>query len=79
MIPLKVDIFTYYPNSEDLQSKNIQLNKIEFTKLGFVTFEDNSKSNYTMNILKSVNVDSPAMLIKVVITGCHSNDFNEFN
>lgn len=41
--------------------------------------DSNERSGYQARELKSVYIDSMAMLFKIVLQKCHLNNFNTFN
>ena len=44
---------------------------IHFQRLGYITFDDNSKTNYRARELKSISLDIKVTYIKLVIHSCH--------
>ena len=60
-------------------SNQIPLNEIEFKRLGYLSLDPNERSGFQARELKSVYVDSEAVLLKLVVHKCHLNNFNVFN
>lgn len=57
----------------------MNLKDIPFKRLGYLSLDSNERSGYQARELKSVYIDSMAMLFKVVLQKCHLNQFNVFN
>ncbi len=51
-------------------------NSITFERLGYVNFDDNSKTNYRARELKSISLDVKVTYVKLVIHTCHGNNKN---
>ena len=47
--------------------------------VGSVRFDDNERHNWSVKEMKTIRLNRPAMLIKLVILGCHDNKLNLFN
>ncbi len=47
------------------------LQKIQFKRLGYITFDNNSKTNYRARELKSISLDVSVTFVKLVIHECH--------
>ena len=60
-------------------SAQIPLNEIKFKRLGYLSLDSNERSGFQARELKSVYVDSVALLLKIVLHKCHINKFNLFN
>lgn len=57
----------------------IPLNEIQFKRLGYLSLDSNERSGFQARELKSVYVDSSAVLLKLILHKCHLNNFNIFN
>jgi centrosomal protein CEP104 len=55
------------------------LKDIPFKRLGYLSLDSNERSGYQARELKSVYIDSMALLFKLVLQKCHLNNFNTFN
>ena len=60
-------------------TNQIPLNEIEFKRLGYLSLDPNERSGFQARELKSVYVDSNAVLLKLIFHKCHLNNFNVFN
>ncbi|RMX65269.1 hypothetical protein DD238_005696 [Peronospora effusa] len=47
-----------------------------FSRVGFLTLQDNTESNYKARELKTVHLDHEMTLLKLRIHGCHDNEHN---
>lgn len=47
--------------------------------MGYLSLDANDRSGFQARELKSVYVDSPALLLKLIFHKCHLNNFNVFN
>ena len=86
-IPTRIDIFTAESetrtDNQQLRPSTLQSsssssdvwknNNIHFQRLGYITFDDNSKTNYCARELKSISLDIKVTYIKLVIHSCHHN------
>ncbi|KAG0306406.1 hypothetical protein BGZ98_002445, partial [Dissophora globulifera] len=52
---------------------------LQFQKLGSISFDSNSASNYSGRELKSINVDVEGEYLRVVIRQCHVNPLNIYH
>lgn len=50
-----------------------------FQRLGYLSLDSNERSGFQARELKSVFVNTPTRLLKLVIHGCHVNKYNLFN
>ena len=74
----------FMPGQYDNLQSELPLNNLRFEPLGFMTFDPNEKSNYTVRELKSSYLPdnsraNSVMLLKLLIRGCHHNKLNVFN
>jgi centrosomal protein CEP104 len=60
-------------------TSQIPLNEIEFKRLGYLSLDPNERSGFQARELKSVYVESNAVLLKFIFHKCHMNNFNVFN
>eukprot|EP00195_Chlamydomonas_chlamydogama_P012277 CAMPEP_0202901254 /NCGR_PEP_ID=MMETSP1392-20130828/14151_1 /ASSEMBLY_ACC=CAM_ASM_000868 /TAXON_ID=225041 /ORGANISM="Chlamydomonas chlamydogama, Strain SAG 11-48b" /LENGTH=824 /DNA_ID=CAMNT_0049587793 /DNA_START=202 /DNA_END=2677 /DNA_ORIENTATION=+ len=72
-IASKVEVFVATPNPGE------DANKAAFKRLGYLSFDSNERSNHQARELKSVHVNVPAVLIRLVIHRCHVNKLNIYN
>ena len=54
------------------------IKKIKFHRLGYITFDNNMKTNYRARELKSISLNIRATYIKLIIHACHGYD-NKLN
>ena len=54
----------------------LPLNEIQFQKLGFLTLNSNERSGFQARELKSVTVNQPVALLKMLFHTNHQNQFN---
>jgi hypothetical protein len=83
-VPSRVDLLAYMPGQYDNLQSELPLNHLRFEPLGFMTFDPNEKSNFTVRELKSSYLPensraNTVMLLKLLIRGCHPNKLNLFN
>ncbi|KAF9915612.1 hypothetical protein BX616_005733 [Lobosporangium transversale] len=52
---------------------------LQFQKLGSISFDSNTESNYSKRELKSINVDVEGEYLRVVIRQCHVNPLNIYH
>ncbi|KAG1445460.1 hypothetical protein G6F56_009909 [Rhizopus delemar] len=52
---------------------------IEFTRLGFVRFDNNAGAQFRARELKSIKTNMDGEYVRLVIRNCHSNNLNVFN
>ena len=57
----------------------IPLNEIKFDRLGYLSLDANERSGFSARELKSVYVDTAAVLLKLIFHKAHANNFNVFN
>ena len=74
----------FMPGQYDNLQSELPLNNLRFEPLGFMTFDPNEKSNFTVRELKSSYLPdnsraNSVMLLKLLIRGCHHNKLNVFN
>ncbi|KAG1659551.1 hypothetical protein FOA52_015355 [Chlamydomonas sp. UWO 241] len=50
-----------------------------FKRLGYLSFDSNERSNHQARELKSVHVNVPATLLRLVVHRCHVNKLNIYN
>ena len=78
-IASKIELFTFLPSGKHAMTSQIPLNEIEFKRLGYLSLDPNERSGFQARELKSVYVDSNAVLLKLIFHKCHLNNFNVFN
>ncbi|KAI7895464.1 uncharacterized protein EV154DRAFT_495006 [Mucor mucedo] len=52
---------------------------IEFTRLGYVCFDNNARAQFRARELKSIKINSDGEYVRLVIRNCHRNRLNTFN
>ncbi|KAI8985964.1 hypothetical protein BDB01DRAFT_849801 [Pilobolus umbonatus] len=52
---------------------------IEFTRLGYVCFDNNARAQYRARELKSIKMNADGEYIRLVIRNCHRNRLNTYN
>ncbi|KAJ1569417.1 hypothetical protein HK096_003182 [Nowakowskiella sp. JEL0078] len=62
-------------NTED----SVDRSYVEFTRLGFVTLNDNQNTGYKARELKSVHVDAEGTYLRILVHKCHLNAINLYN
>ena len=75
-ISSKIEIFTYIPENP---SKQPPLDQFKWKRLGYLSLDNNEKSNYQARELKSVFIDTKASYLKLCLYKCHPNKHNMFN
>ncbi len=77
-ISRRIEIFVA-DHQPDGGSRSVLVDKVAFKKLGHLTLDTNEKSNYGSRELKSVFLDSPLRLVKLVCHTPHPNIHNTFS
>jgi centrosomal protein CEP104 len=75
-ISSKIELFTYLPE-DGLPRQDINHN--EFRRLGYLSLDTNTRSNFEAREFKSVYVNIDSMYLKIVLNECHKNKFNAFS
>lgn len=75
-ISTKVDILVSNPSPEQL---NGDLRNLTFKKIGYFMLSNNETSNFQSRELKTVYIDSPSVLLKLILHKPHTNAMNLFN
>ena len=75
-ISSKIEIYTYFP--ENLSSTP-PMDQIKWKRLGYLSLDNNEKSNFQARELKSVFIDTKALYLKIALNKCHVNKYNMFN
>ncbi|GAA5810298.1 hypothetical protein MFLAVUS_003718 [Mucor flavus] len=52
---------------------------IEFTRLGYVCFDNNVRAQFRARELKSIKINADGEYVRLVIRNCHKNRLNTFN
>ncbi|KAG0171874.1 hypothetical protein DFQ29_008645 [Apophysomyces sp. BC1021] len=52
---------------------------IEFTRLGYVCFDNNARAQYRARELKSIKINADGEYIRLVVRNCHQNKLNSYN
>ena len=74
-IPTKVEIFTGMPRpGAPPLPENCSMKK-----LGHLSFDSNERSNHQARELKSVHINTKALLLRFVLLECHVNRMNAYN
>ena len=74
-IPSKVEIFTGMPQ-EGLAPEP---ENCSMKKLGHLSFDSNERSNHQARELKSVHINTKALLLRFVLQECHMNRLNSYS
>jgi centrosomal protein CEP104 len=72
-------LFTFVPQGVQATNSQLPLNQIAFTKLGYLTLDNNERSGFQARELKSVHVNMQCALVKLIVHQNHANKFNVFN
>ncbi|KAL0137140.1 hypothetical protein V8B55DRAFT_1545819 [Mucor lusitanicus] len=68
------DIAPDTPPSEDEDNM-----LIEFTRLGYVCFDNNARAQFRARELKSIKINADGEYVRLVIRNCHRNRLNTYN
>ncbi|KAK4513166.1 uncharacterized protein ATC70_012961 [Mucor velutinosus] len=52
---------------------------IEFTRLGYVCFDNNARAQFRARELKSIKINADGEYVRLVIRNCHRNRLNTYN
>ncbi|KAI8146629.1 hypothetical protein BJV82DRAFT_599266 [Fennellomyces sp. T-0311] len=52
---------------------------IEFTRLGYVSLDNNTRAQYRARELKSIKVNADGEYVRLVVRSCHRNRLNTYN
>lgn len=74
-IASKIEIFIHLPKGPQPANPS----EIKFSKLGYLLLDTNERSEYQARELKSVYLDNPCVLMKLLFHKCHPNKYNLFN
>ena len=74
-VATRVEVFVGLPPS----AADPDPNNCVFKRLGYLSFDSNERSSHQARELKSVHVNVPALLIRLVIHRCHVNKLNIYN
>lgn len=74
-IATRVEVFVGTPSNV----ADSDPNSCVFKRLGYLSFDSNERSSHQARELKSVHVNVPALLIRLVIHRCHVNKLNIYN
>ncbi|KAJ9516820.1 hypothetical protein QJQ45_027229 [Haematococcus lacustris] len=72
-IATKVEVYVALPQPGE------DMSKTPFTRLGYLSFDSNERSNHQARELKSVHVSTQALFIRLVVHRCHVNKANIYN
>ena len=78
-IASKIELFTFLPSGAQALTMQIPLNEIKFDRLGYLSLDANERSGFSARELKSVYVDTAAVLLKLIFHKAHVNKYNVFN
>ncbi|RCI04153.1 hypothetical protein CU098_000103, partial [Rhizopus stolonifer] len=65
------------PNTPPLNDEDNML--IEFTRLGYVCFDNNARAQFRARELKSIKINTDGEYVRLVIRNCHRNRLNTYN
>jgi centrosomal protein CEP104 len=75
-ISSKIEIYTYFAEA---MSSLPPMDQIKWKRLGYLSLDNNEKSNFQARELKSVFIDTKASYLKIALNKCHINKYNMFN
>lgn len=75
-ISSRIEIFTYMPENP---VSIPPLDQFKWKRLGYLSLDNNEKSNFQARELKSVFIDVKALFLKIALNKCHINKYNMFN
>lgn len=76
-IPSKIDFYYFFPENEN--SLKIELNKMPFVRLGYITPNTNEKTNFKAREFKKIHVDQNVLFLKFVLHKNFLNLQNKYN
>ena len=65
------NVMSIIPNKHSTPLSSSITNRIKFQRLGYITFDDNMKSQYLARELKSISLNVKVTYIKLVVHACH--------
>eukprot|EP00930_Biecheleria_cincta_P070641 TRINITY_DN58276_c0_g1_i1.p1 TRINITY_DN58276_c0_g1~~TRINITY_DN58276_c0_g1_i1.p1 ORF type:complete len:960 (+),score=171.92 TRINITY_DN58276_c0_g1_i1:142-3021(+) len=74
-IATKIELFT----GNAPPGSGAQLDAIQFKRLGYLSLDNNERSQFQARELKSVYVDVPAQFLRILLHKCHANRYNVAN
>ncbi|CAO3698999.1 unnamed protein product [Rhizopus stolonifer] len=77
-IATKMDVYIGSIKEDCIPDTDEEL-MIEFTRLGFVRFDNNAGAQFRARELKSIKTNMDGEYVRLVIRNCHSNNLNVFN
>ena len=77
-IPEKVEFYSYFPIN-DYEYFNEDIYKMNFICFGFISPDNNMKTNYTQREYKKIYVKEKALYLKLNLYKNYDNRFNNFN
>ncbi|CAO3646454.1 unnamed protein product [Cunninghamella blakesleeana] len=83
-IATKVDIYIglLKEGTEDLSIESEEDEDdtlIEFTRLGYICFDNNARAQFRARELKSIKINADGEYIRLVVRNCHQNRLNTYN
>jgi centrosomal protein CEP104 len=72
-IASKVEVFVACPKPGE------ETSKAPFSRLGYLSFDSNERSNYQARELKTVHVNTQAYFVRLVVHRCHMNKLNLYS
>jgi centrosomal protein CEP104 len=73
-ISSKIELYISSPNESSLP-----LEQLNFKRLGYLSLDNNEKSQYQARELKSVYIDAECLYLKLLLNKCHTNSQNVYN
>ncbi|KAI9247545.1 hypothetical protein BY458DRAFT_527171 [Sporodiniella umbellata] len=77
-IATKMDVYIGSVKEDSIPDTDEEL-MIEFTRLGFVRFDNNAGAHFRARELKSIKTNMDGEYVRLVIRNCHNNNLNVFN
>jgi hypothetical protein len=83
-IPTKIEVFVGFANGAAAAAAGVDGAAAaaaggSMRRLGYLSFDNNERSNHQARELKSVHVTVEAELVRLVIHRCHVNKLNIYN
>eukprot|EP00826_Nyctotherus_ovalis_P003464 TRINITY_DN10706_c0_g1_i1.p1 TRINITY_DN10706_c0_g1~~TRINITY_DN10706_c0_g1_i1.p1 ORF type:complete len:772 (+),score=197.96 TRINITY_DN10706_c0_g1_i1:73-2388(+) len=76
-ISTKVELLVHFPATEFPSSQEVD--RLRFKRIGHLSLGSNENNGFKARELKSVYVETPAYLLKLVLHKCYVNKYNIFN
>ena len=77
-IATKVELYVYVPTSPQPPDPE-EIPNLTFKRIGYLSLDSNERSGFTARELKSVYIEAPSYLLKILLHKCHVNKHNIFS